>query len=80
MLSTRLRGFGTSDPTLWVTTREIPEANWTAMTASDFMTGTFNISDIDEIAVPVGSAYGCLELHVPFVGTPRVVGEELLMY
>jgi hypothetical protein len=50
------------------------------MAGATLFTGDFPIWDIDEIAVPVGSAYGCLESHVLFVGEPDFAGQEHLLY
>src|SRR4051794_21553480 len=81
VLSTRYKPSATSEPYLWVSSRELsPPGNWSPMTGSDFMTGMFNIWDIDEVSVPIGSAFGCLESHVLFTGTPSVATWDELLY
>jgi len=50
------------------------------MASADFYTDGPSIRDIDEIAVPVGSAYGCLESHILFVWQARSYTPELLFY
>lgn len=78
-------GLNNQQAILWESTRELPAGNWTPMAAADFIAAdgfvaSLGIRDIDEIAVPVGSVYGCLESHVLFVAAARANSKELLLY
>lgn len=86
ILAVRAKTAG-GDKSLWNTERvaPIPQGNWSAMTTvspSILPSGFWVLSDLDEVTIPQGSAYGCEEAHLVLAVNARSIGtsfpDELL--